>query len=131
MSKAIEDYALVGNGCTSALVAKDGSIDWLCLPRFDSPALFTALLGTKEQGSWRIAPLAEIRPSAGVIVKARWCWKPSSPPPKGRSSWWTAWITAPAASALCAGCAEKAVGFPCQNAGCQPPAHRARRFSAA
>ncbi|MDQ6680393.1 MAG: glycoside hydrolase family 15 protein [Pseudomonadota bacterium] len=62
MSRAIEDYALIGNGCTAALVGKDGSIDWLCLPRFDSPALFTALLGTKEQGAWRIAPAAAEEP---------------------------------------------------------------------
>ena len=52
----IEDYAVIGNRETMALVGRDGSIDWLCLPRFDSPACFAALLGTPEIGCWRIAP---------------------------------------------------------------------------
>jgi GH15 family glucan-1,4-alpha-glucosidase len=52
----IEDYALIGDLQTAALVGKDGSIDWLCLPRFDSPACFTALLGDEDHGHWRIAP---------------------------------------------------------------------------
>ena len=55
-SKPIEDYALLGDGHTVVLVARDGSVDWLCWPRFDSDACFAALLGTQEQGSWRIAP---------------------------------------------------------------------------
>ena len=58
-SKPIEDYALLGNGHTVALVARDGSVDWLCWPRFDSDACFAALLGTEEQGAWRIAPEGE------------------------------------------------------------------------
>ena len=56
MSKPIEDYGLIGNMISAALVSRDGSIDWLCLPRFDSPACFAALVGDENNGRWRIAP---------------------------------------------------------------------------
>ncbi|WP_330451938.1 MULTISPECIES: glycoside hydrolase family 15 protein [unclassified Streptomyces] len=52
----IEDYALIGDLQTAALVGKNGSVDWLCLPRFDSGACFAALLGDEDNGHWRIAP---------------------------------------------------------------------------
>src|SRR5215475_4867277 len=57
----IEDYALIGDCTTAALVGRNGSIDWLCWPRFDSGALLAALLGTSEHGRWRISP-ADPRP---------------------------------------------------------------------
>jgi GH15 family glucan-1,4-alpha-glucosidase len=56
VSKRIEDYALIGDRRSAALVARDGSIDWLCWPHFDSDACFAALLGDDSHGSWRIAP---------------------------------------------------------------------------
>ncbi len=59
--RRVEDYALIGNTLTSALVGKDGSIDWLCCPRFDSPAFFSRLLGTRENGYWQIAPREEVK----------------------------------------------------------------------
>src|SRR3954452_8781170 len=57
----IEDYALVGACETGALVGLDGSIDWLCLPRFDSGACFAALLGKPEHGRWQIAPQEKVK----------------------------------------------------------------------
>ena len=57
----IEDYALIGDTETGALVSRHGSIDWLCLPRFDSGACFAALLGNRENGRWRIAPAGDFR----------------------------------------------------------------------
>jgi len=61
MCPRIEDYAVIGDCHTAALVGRNGSIDWLCFPRFDSGACFAALLGTEQNGRWLLAPAAPIR----------------------------------------------------------------------
>src|SRR3954449_4430765 len=67
MALRIEDYAIIADTQTSALVGRNGSIDWLCVPRFDSGAIFAALLGTEENGHWTIAPAGE-----GTAVRRRY-----------------------------------------------------------
>ncbi len=71
MSARIEDYALIGDLETAALVGKNGSIDWMCVPRFDSPAWFAALVGSELNGFWRIAP-------AGAEVCSRRAYLPDT-----------------------------------------------------
>lgn len=61
MSAPIENYGMIGDCKTVALVGRDGSIDWLCWPRFDSDACFAALLGTPENGRWLLAPVSELK----------------------------------------------------------------------
>jgi GH15 family glucan-1,4-alpha-glucosidase len=68
MSQKIEDYAIIGDCETAALVGRDGSIDWLCWPRFDSPACFANLLGGPQNGRWSIAP-------ADPAAKISWAYR--------------------------------------------------------
>jgi GH15 family glucan-1,4-alpha-glucosidase len=71
VSGRIEDYGIIGDTHTAALVGIDGSIDWLCLPRFDSPACFASLLGDNGNGCWRIAPAASASGHAEVRRRYR------------------------------------------------------------
>ena len=73
MALRIEDYAIIGDTHTAAVVGRDGSIDWLCMPRFDSPALFASLVGDERHGYWRIAPASSPSPGTGppLISSAR------------------------------------------------------------
>ena len=67
MASRIEDYALIGNCETAALVSNAGSIDWLCLPHFDSNACFARLLGTEDNGFWSIRPCEEFRTKRAYV----------------------------------------------------------------
>jgi GH15 family glucan-1,4-alpha-glucosidase len=60
----IEDYGLIGDMQAAALIGRDGSVDWLCLPRFDSASCFSALVGDERHGRWLLAPAGEVRSSS-------------------------------------------------------------------
>src|SRR5260221_5217759 len=64
MAGLIEDYAIIGDMQSAALIGRDGSVDWLCVPRFDSSACMAALLGDASNGQWRICPTAAEGPPA-------------------------------------------------------------------
>ncbi|MFN8026284.1 MAG: glycoside hydrolase family 15 protein [Acidimicrobiia bacterium] len=82
MASRIEQYALIGYTQTAAIVAADGAVDWLCVPRFDSGACFAALLGTDDNGTWRLAPSAATRDGrratrrryrdGGLVLETEW-----------------------------------------------------------
>ena len=78
MSSPIEDYALIGDGETAALVSRSGSVDWLCWPTFDSDSCFAALLGTPEHGCWQVHPLRVVKATsrryqADTLVLSKIC----------------------------------------------------------
>ncbi|MBL8949445.1 MAG: glycoside hydrolase family 15 protein [Myxococcaceae bacterium] len=66
----IEDYAAIGNGRSAALVSKQGAIDWLCWPRFDSPSVFAALLDTDSGGTWRLGPAEPARAARRYLAES-------------------------------------------------------------
>ena len=80
MALPIEDYALIGDRRTAALVGTNGSVDWLCLPRFDSPACLAGLLGTDDHGHWQLVPDGDLRDRAALRRAPRRSWRPPSPP---------------------------------------------------
>ncbi len=71
MTAPIESYGMIGDCQTAALVGKDGSIDWLCWPRFDSDACFASLLGGQSNGFWLITPHEEIKACDEPVLSAR------------------------------------------------------------
>jgi len=71
-SMRLEDYGLIGGLQSAALVGRNGSIDWLCLPRFDSASCFTALLGDESHGRWLVAPSVEVTGSSRSYRPAFW-----------------------------------------------------------
>src|ERR1700733_14509111 len=82
MASMIEDYALIGDMRSAALISRDGSVDWLCVPRFDSPSCFGALLGDDQHGHWSIAPAA----AAEAVDHVEDSPPPQATPPPGPGS---------------------------------------------
>ena len=122
MASKIEDYALLSNMRSGPLVSRHGSVDWWCVPRFDSPALFAALLGTPDHGRWLLAPYCAVDDDAavdmslpGVVAVERFyaentfvlhtvwsCWSSSPPPcPCGACT-----------TAISPGCGSRSSSFP-------------------
>jgi GH15 family glucan-1,4-alpha-glucosidase len=86
----IEDYALIGDLQTAALAGRDGSIDWLCLPRFDSPACLAALAHDDSAGSLKLAPTAGGTASErSYRDETRWCWTPRGERVAAQCEWST------------------------------------------
>ena len=82
----LEDYGLIGDLQTAALVGRDGAVDWLCLPRFDSASCFSALLGDERHGRWLSRRPVRFSDARGATGPERWCWRPTSRPRTARSA---------------------------------------------
>src|SRR5205809_646888 len=110
MALPIEDYAVVGDTQTAGLVGKDGSVDWLCFPRFDMGARFAGLLGTEDHGRWLISPAADVRtgrwrpgtgtappvpPAGSGLAAPPPAARPGGPPAVPRRGRWTRWPSSP------------------------------------
>jgi GH15 family glucan-1,4-alpha-glucosidase len=88
MTLRIEDYALIGDTQTGALVGRNGSIDWMCLPRFDSGACFAALLGDKQHRRWLLSPASQVRSTGRRYREGSMVLETS--PKREPCVWWTA-----------------------------------------
>jgi GH15 family glucan-1,4-alpha-glucosidase len=113
MPSLIEDYAIIGNCESAAMVGRNGSIDWLAFPRFDSAACFAALLGGPENGRWQIAPIAESRVSRryreGTLVL-----ETVFQTADGEAVLLTAWVGARGAPIWCESFEASAAGSRCE-----------------
>ena len=85
MSTLIEDYAIIGDTKTVAAVARNGSVDWWCVPRIDSGAVFAALVGEPKHGRWLIAPNGEVTSTRRQYVRTRSCSRPNTRRPRAPS----------------------------------------------
>ena len=85
----IAEYALLSDRHSAVLASREGSVDWLCFPRFDSPSIFGRLLGD-EAGHWSSGPLMPPR-SLAATSTGQWCWRPHFAPRRGWSRSLTPW----------------------------------------
>src|SRR5947207_334735 len=98
---AIGDYAMLSDRHSAALVARDGSVDWLCCPRFDSPSIFGRLLGD-EAGRWSLRASGAVAVARRLSIAA-WCWKRPSEQRRASPLWLMGWSPETATGATTSG----------------------------